>query len=198
MAHIAWRRALLSGIVSKSGRKFLLLGVLSGAAGAMMLLPRLPALPPEEPQAASLKAEIEALKGLLADQAHAMADVGYQFTNCWFAVEKKNWALAAFYLGETRSHLHWAVRIKPVRKNSAGEEVNLMGILEAVENSFLAELQKQIDAKNAVKFAALYKLALEGCYSCHKASEKPYLRLQIPEGPETRIINFDPEATWPQ
>ena len=31
-----------------------------------------------------------------------------------------------------------------------------------------------------------------------KASEKPYLRLQIPEQPEVRVMNFDPEAKWPQ
>jgi len=35
-------------------------------------------------------------------------------------------------------------------------------------------------------------------YSCHKASEKPCLRPQIPEQPEARIINFDPGAKWPE
>jgi Transcriptional regulator PadR-like family len=36
-----------------------------------------------------------------------------------------------------------------------------------------------------------------GCYACHRASDKPYLRPRIPEAPEARIINFDPAATWP-
>src|SRR5437016_14585721 len=47
----------------------------------------------------------------LSDQAHAMADVGYHFSNLWFAADKQNWPLAAYSLGETRSHLKWAVRI---------------------------------------------------------------------------------------
>ena len=32
------------------------------------------------------------------------------------------------------------------------------------------------------------------CYSCHTAADKPYLRLQIPTEPASRIINFDSEA----
>ena len=47
------------------------------------------------------------------------------------------------------------------------------------------------------RFTRAYRLTLEGCYSCHKASDKPYLRPRIPEQPASRIINFDPAATWP-
>ena len=36
---------------------------------------------------------------------------------------------------------------------------------------------------------------MTGCYSCHKASEKGYLRPRIPEHPATTMINFDPNAT---
>src|SRR6266542_1859369 len=32
-------------------------------------------------------------------------------------------------------------------------------------------------------FTRAYRLTLEGCYSCHKASDKPYLRPRIPEQP---------------
>ena len=64
---------------------------------------------------AALKAEIERLKGMVPDQSHAMKDVAYHFTNLWFAGQKQNWPLADFYLSETRSHLHWAVRINGAR-----------------------------------------------------------------------------------
>src|SRR6266404_3334793 len=57
--------------------------------------------------------ETNSLDGHLPDQAHAMADVGYHFANLWFAADKQNWPLANYYLGETRSHLKWAVRIHP-------------------------------------------------------------------------------------
>src|SRR5437867_2659829 len=47
----------------------------------------------------------------------------------------------------------------------------------------------------AVRSRQSYRRTLEGCYSCHKAADKPYLRPRIPEQPESRIINFDPAAT---
>jgi hypothetical protein len=146
---------------------------------------------------ASLRAEVEQLKGKAPDQAHAMSDVGYHFANLWFAGQKRNWPLAKFYLDETRSHLKWAVRIIPVRKTKAGD-LDLRGILEAVDNSVLSEIQKGIQAEDLSKFTNAYRLSLESCYSCHKAAEKPYLRVQIPEQPESRMINFDPAAKWPE
>ena len=66
----------------------------------------------------ALKAELEALKALVPSQSHAMMDVDYHFSNLWFAVVNENWPLASFYLNETRSHLRWAVRIRPVRRLS--------------------------------------------------------------------------------
>ena len=41
-------------------------------------------------------------------------------------------------------------------------------------------------------------MMLEACYSCHKASGKPYLRPMMPTAPAQSIINFDGTATWPQ
>jgi hypothetical protein len=102
-----------------------------------------------------------------------------------------------FYLDETRSHLKWAVRIIPRRKVSTGE-VDLDGIREAFDSAYLADVQKAIEAKSVARFAGAYKLSLDGCYACHKASEKPYLHPQLPTQPEVQIVNFDPNAKWPQ
>ncbi len=145
----------------------------------------------------TLAARVKALEDLIPDQAHIMADVGEHFTNLWFAGRSVNWPLADFYLGETKSHLHWAVRRIPIRKDSNGQDVNLTNILEAFENSQLAQLKGAIDGKDAAAFEKSYKECLTGCYSCHKASDKPYLRVQVPTEPASRIINFDPKADWP-
>jgi len=146
---------------------------------------------------AALRDDVARLKRLVPSQSHAMQDVGYHFTNLWFAGEKRNWPLAAFYLAETRSHLKWAVRIIPVRKTQAGD-VDLDGIREAFDSSSLAGIQQAIEAHDAARFTSAYKLALEGCYSCHKASEKPFLRPHVPTEPEVKIMNLDPNAKWPQ
>jgi len=173
-----------------------ILPVLVGAeAGCDRAAPA--ASPANAKGAEDLATEVKALKELVPDQAHIMADVGYHFSNLWFAGEAGNWPLADFYLGETKSHLRWAVRAKPIRKDNAGREINLPGILEAFENSQLTPLKQAVDRKDNVKFAAVYKESLTVCYACHKASDKPYLRPQVPAKPEAGIINFDPDANWP-
>lgn len=144
----------------------------------------------------ALQTEVSRLKGLVPDQSHAMADVGYHFANVWFAGQRQNWPLAKFYLDETRSHLKWAVRIIPVRKTKAGD-LDLGGILEGIDNSLLSELGASIEAKDGARFEAGYRKTLEGCYSCHQAAEKPYLRPQVPLVPPQPIMNTDPDAKWP-
>lgn len=176
----------------------LLFGAGLGAAGYALLLPA--AQPVKAPVAAvpDWKSELEAIKGKLPDQAHAMQDVGYHFSNLWFAGQQKNWPLAEFYNNEVRSHLRWAVRIIPKRKDLAGQEIDLEAILQAFENSPWTQVKDAITAKDSAAFEKAYRFAVETCYACHKASDKPFIRPQIPSQPETPIINFDPNATWPR
>jgi len=151
-----------------------------------------------EPDAAALKAEIEALKRLVPSQSHAMADVDYQFSNLWFAGKNANWPLAEFYLNETRSHLNWAVRIRPVRKLSSGAALDLRPMLQGVEGSSLTQLRTAIEKADPKTFEAAYRQTITECYACHKLAEKPYLRPQIPEAPASRMINMRPDADWPR
>lgn len=146
----------------------------------------------------SLHAEIERLKTIVPDQAHAMKDVDYHFTNLWFAGKAKNWALAEFYWKETLSHLHWAVRIIPIRKDNAGREIKLEEILQAIEMTPTMNMGEVVKEQSTEKFGPTYRAILEGCYLCHKAADKPYLRPQIPDRPATSIMNFDANATWPK
>ena len=152
-----------------------------------------PAAPPPE----ELVAKVKALEDLIPSQSHMMADVGDHFANLWFAGTAENWPLADFYLSETRSHLRWAVRRIPIRKDHRGQDVNLENILQGFENSQLTQLKKTIDGKDKAAFATVYKESLTVCYSCHTASDKPYLRPRVPTEPASRIMNFDPKADWP-
>jgi len=153
---------------------------------------------PPEPTVDQLQTQIKQLQSLIPDQAAVMSHVGYHFSNLWFAIERENWPLADFYLGETRNNVKWAVRAKPIRKNSAGQEIDLAGIAQAVDNGPFTDLKKAIDAKQKETCEKIYDQALTNCYACHKASSKPYLRPQRPTQPEAPIINFDPNATFPQ
>jgi cytochrome c553 len=146
----------------------------------------------------TLRSDVARLKANAPSQSHTMSDVGYHWTNLWFAGEKKNWPLAKFYFDETRQHILWTIRLRPVRKGPDGNDVNLVPIFEGIDTSAFKAMADAIQQQDAQKFAAAYRTTLEACYGCHKASGKPYLRPTIPTAPSQAIINFDPAATWPQ
>jgi hypothetical protein len=145
-----------------------------------------------------LQADVARLKANAPSQSHTMSDVGYHWTNLWFAGEKKNWPLAKFYFDETRQHILWTIRLRPVRKGPDGSDVNLVPIFEGIDTSAFKAMAEAIQQQDAKAFAAAYRMTLEACYGCHKASGKPYLRPMIPTSPSQTIVNFDPAATWPQ
>ena len=171
------------------------IGILWLSAGRLRALPAPPSA--GDAQIVDLQHQVQQLQNLVPDQAAVMSHVAYHFSNLWFALEQENWPLADFYLGETRNNLKWAVRAKPIRKTAAGD-LNLQGIADAIDGGPFADLKKAIDAKQKSRCAELYDLTLTACYACHKASEKPYLRPQRPARPEVPIINFDPNAKFPQ
>jgi hypothetical protein len=171
---------------------------LSGAAvlvawGSPSTPPAIQDSAPKGDELATLKAEVTRLKGLVPDQSHAMADVGYHFTNLWFAGQNENWPLAQFFSDEVRSHLRWAVRIIPKRKDAENREIDLGGILGGLETSTLKDLDQAVKARDKDRFVAAYKTQMEGCMACHKATNKPYLRLHVPERPDAGILEFRPE-----
>jgi hypothetical protein len=140
-------------------------------------------------------ADVERLKKLVPSQSHGMADVAYHWTNLWFAAEQKNWPLAEFYFNESRSHIQWTIFIRPIRKDAQNRDVDLQAIFDALDVSSFAAVKFAIAQKDSQKFTAAYKLALDGCYACHKASSKPFLRLSVPSAPAQTILDFAPEPT---
>ncbi len=129
-----------------------------------------------------------------------MMDVAYQWENLWYAAQKKNWPLAGFYFNETRNHILWTIRIRPVRKDAEGMDVDLKSIFDALDASTFAAVKIAIAQKDSTKFESAYKQALDGCYSCHKASSLPYLRPVMPSGtvgPAEGILDFTPVPEAP-
>src|SRR3984893_16347190 len=116
---------------------------------------------------AAAPADIERLKTLVPSQSHSMADVGFHWTNLWFAGEQKNWPLAQFYFNETRQHILWTIRIRPIRKDDEKRDVDLKAIFDAVDATTFAAVKIAIAQKDSGKFTKAYKESLEGCYACH-------------------------------
>jgi hypothetical protein len=170
--------------------------LLSGFATELLFEPQAcaqqaPAPKPGEVAGASM--DLQKIYDRLPDQSHAMQDAGYHFQNLWFAGGRQNWPLASYYLRKTRSYLKLAVLIKPVRKTQAGD-VNLQGILDAVDHSLLAQLDQAITNKDVDGFKTAYRQTIEGCNGCHSACERSYIHLQVPTMPSALIIDFDPPS----
>jgi hypothetical protein len=168
--------------------------LLLGGASEFLFEPQARAQEKPAPKPGAVAAapmDLQTLSDRLPDQSHAMQDAGYHFENLWFAADKQNWPLASYYLRKTQSYLELAVRIKPVRKTQAGD-VNLKGILDAVNNSLLAQVDQAITNKDVAGFRTAYRQTIEGCNACHTACEKSYIRLQVPTTPGASIIQFDP------
>src|SRR5271157_2694221 len=144
--------------------------VVTALSGCEQTSPVASSQPPPE----NLAARVKALEDLIPSQSHMMADVGDHFTNLWFAGRAENWPLADFYLGETKSHLRWAVRRIPIRKDNQGRDINLGNILEAFENSQLTPLEGSFEAKDKAGLEKVYNETLTACYTCHKATDKRY------------------------
>ena len=147
---------------------------------------------------AGYASDLDRLKDLVPSQSHTMTDVGYHWAGLWFAAKEKNWPLARFFFNEARQHIRWTIAIRPVRKGPDNKDVNIKGIYDAIEPSALASVQLAIEDQNSAEFEKTYREALEACYSCHKAAGLPFLRPTIPTAPPQTIINYDPNAKWPE
>jgi hypothetical protein len=145
----------------------------------------------------TMQDDVTRLKSITTSASVAMADVGFHFSNLWFAGRRENWPLATYYFNETRNHIRWLVRITPMPKGPTGELVDLQGIFDGIDASVLKDLRDTIDKKDASRFSAAYRQTLEACYSCHKAVGRSYLRPMIPATAPQPIINLDPNADWP-
>jgi len=146
----------------------------------------------------TMQEDVTRLKSITPSASVAMADVGFHFSNLWFAGQRQNWPLATYYFNEARNHVRWLVRITPMPKGPTGELVDLQGIFDGIDTGVLKDLKDTIDKKDGARFAVAYRQTLEACYSCHKAVGRPYLRPTIPEAPPQSIVNLDPAATWPK
>jgi hypothetical protein len=140
---------------------------------------------------AALRAEVDRLKGIVPDQSHVMSDVAMHWGNLWFAARAGNWPLAQFCFDETRSHILWAIRVIPVRKNLKGEEIRLAEIFAPIDGTNLKAVGQTIHDKDPKAFETAYRHMLDSCYACHLAADKPYLRLHVPEHPPTPVLDFE-------
>ena len=146
---------------------------------------------------AALTAAVTQLRNSAPNQSHVMADVAFMFSNVWFAAQKKNWPLAAYYLNETEGRLRWMVRINPMPRGPNGV-VDVQAIFGPIDANVLPMVRQAIQSKDTTQFTSAYKQMLSSCYACHVSTGRPFLRPTIPVNPPQSIINYDPDAGLPE
>jgi cytochrome c553 len=95
----------------------------------------------------------------------------------WYAGNARNWALAAYQLGEIKEVMSDVQDIVPTFKN-----LPLAQMLDAVITGQIADLERAIDAKDAKKFAAGYDALTAACNSCHQATGHGFVVIRRPVG----------------
>jgi hypothetical protein len=137
----------------------------------------------------ALKEQVEELNNVaVRTQSHIMIDVEYHFANLWFAAHNQQWDLASFYLRESRSHLAWTVRVRPVRNIRGGGTIDLKPFQDSIEQAGFTPIQAALDAKNISQFENLYTQTLSICHACHTAGGLGYLEPRIPEVPPSALM----------
>jgi hypothetical protein len=133
-----------------------------------------------QPPVLTIPEEVQRMKDVLPSQSHLMASVGHHWTQLWLAAEKRDWALADHNFEEARNHINWMIAIHPTRADAQGNAVNLKAAFDSVDAGAFAAVKQAMVRKNNAQFVTAYRRSLEGCYSCHRISGRPYLRLKIP------------------
>jgi hypothetical protein len=166
--------------------------IIGGMAVEYWLVTRGVAVPTAQPASGDIAADVAHLKSVLPTQSHTMKDVGDQWVNLWFAVQRKNWPLARFFFDQARQQARWTVAIRPERVMPGGSKLDLKGLMTATDMSAFAAVQIAIENEDTQEFTAAYKEALVSCHACHTAVGMPYLQPTVPTVPPSSSLAFDP------
>jgi len=156
------------------------------AALAGILLP-LAALAQSQTPSAAPPAAQTAPKAYIPGLEQFMGVILNQHAKLWYAGQARNWALAAYHLGEIKEVMSDVQDIVPVFKS-----LPLAQMLDAVITKEIVDLEKAIDAKDSKKFFAGYSKLTAACNSCHQGTENGFIVIQRPTGPAFPNQDFRP------
>ncbi len=166
--------------------------IIGGMAVEYWMTRNVPTPAAQAAPATAATADVTFLKSVAPTQSHTMMDVGYHWTNLWFAAEKKNWPLARYLFGEARQSMRWTMLLRPVRQLPDGKSVDVKGIFTAVDMSAFAAVQLAVEDEDNGTFVSSYKSALDACYTCHVSAGLPHLKPVVPTSPASTLICFEP------
>lgn len=101
----------------------------------------------------------------------AMVEIGYRFSELYFAGEDRNWDYAKYQADKVRLALELALERRPKRAASAQPflKEDLPALVQAIEAKDLARYQGAMDRLRTA------------CMKCHVAESVPFFTVQWPE-----------------
>ncbi|MBX3039441.1 MAG: hypothetical protein KF789_01885 [Bdellovibrionaceae bacterium] len=99
----------------------------------------------------------------------AMAEVGYRFSELYWAGQDKNWEFAKYHLEKIRTTIKNGIERRPKRAQSA----------QMIYPS-LDALEKTVILKDPIQFKSAMKGLKNTCNACHSAEKVPFIHVEFP------------------
>lgn len=136
-------------------------------------------------QVDSIEKKIQLLKPGLAD---LMAGIQTHHSKLFFAGSNENWVLAGYQLEELEEGLERAVEL---HENYKGVKSSLKNLKKVIEPS-IENLERAIKEKRSVLFKKGFGNLTESCNQCHRAADREFIVIQVPEFSGLSNQNFKP------
>lgn len=99
----------------------------------------------------------------------AMAEVGYRFSELYWAGQDKNWEFAKYHLEKIRTAIKNGIERRPKRAQSA----------QMIYPS-LDALEKTLGLKDSAQFRSGIENLKNTCNACHSAEKVPFVQVEFP------------------
>jgi hypothetical protein len=100
-----------------------------------------------------------------------MVEVGYRYTELFWAGHDENWEFAAYQLEKIRHTIELGMERRPKRAASAGPFLT----------NAIPMMKQSIEKKDSSQFEARFKLLTLSCNTCHSMEKMPFVQVHPPE-----------------
>lgn len=118
-----------------------------------------------------LEQRVDAIASIQPGLGTVMREIGYRFSNAYWAANARNWGLAEYQLNVLREAEEVAVLTRPQQAM----------MLDNFEQRYSKPMAQAIQNKDISRFNCRFSLAIEGCNACHTTLGFGFLRYQVPE-----------------
>ena len=155
------------------GRRLIVLALLAlpsaAALGAALATSPTATANPEDSSASRTAPYLPSISDMM------IATIQPRHRKLWQAAQDKNWAFAAYELGNLRGAFDRIGRAHPTEHN-----ISFPAMIASVTGQPFTELDTAITSKDDAGFAKAYADLTSGCNSCHQALDHGVVVIQVP------------------